>query len=142
MTTEAAIAASLQRPESDLEGDSSYVPSLASPTCRDSLDEGSGIYIINKWFPWKLMCHLTTCFQQKFLIFINRFSLKFFYDFCQYKSCQLKKSKVDTRNLKRHPQFFTVWSSYKFISIFKDKKNCQITVSHSKEKILWSCISL
>ena len=48
MTTEAAIAASLQRPESDLEGDSSYVPSLASPTCRDSLDEGSGIYIINK----------------------------------------------------------------------------------------------
>ena len=48
MTTEAAIAASLQRPESDLEGDSSYVPSLASPTCGDSLDEGSGIYIINK----------------------------------------------------------------------------------------------
>ena len=40
MTTEAAIAASLQRPESDLDGSSSYVPSLASPTTRDSLDEG------------------------------------------------------------------------------------------------------
>lgn len=34
-------AASLQRPESDLDGaSSSYVPSLASPTTRDSLDEG------------------------------------------------------------------------------------------------------
>ena len=40
MASEAAIAASLQRPESDLDGSSSYVPSLASPTCRDSLDEG------------------------------------------------------------------------------------------------------
>ena len=40
MSTEAAIAASLQRPESDLDGSSSYVPSLASPTTRDSLDEG------------------------------------------------------------------------------------------------------
>lgn len=33
------MSASLQRPESDLDG-SSYVPSLASPTTRDSLDEG------------------------------------------------------------------------------------------------------
>ena len=40
-TTAEAIAASLQRPESDLDGaSSSYVPSLASPTTRDSLDEG------------------------------------------------------------------------------------------------------
>ena len=39
MTTE-AIAASLPRPESDLDGSSSYVPSLVSPTERDSLDEG------------------------------------------------------------------------------------------------------
>ena len=39
MTTEAIASASI-RPESDLDGSSSYVPSLASPTTRDSLDEG------------------------------------------------------------------------------------------------------
>lgn len=40
MTTEAIASASLPRPESDLDGSSSYVPSLVSPTDRDSLDEG------------------------------------------------------------------------------------------------------
>ncbi len=40
MASTAAEAASLQRPESDLDGSSSYVGSLASPTTRDSLDEG------------------------------------------------------------------------------------------------------
>lgn len=41
MTTEAmSTTASLQRPESDFEVSSSYVPSLASPTTRDSIDEG------------------------------------------------------------------------------------------------------